>query len=157
MRILPILLLASVESTHDYFQYDDCGETCTSQRTCCTISKEAGGFDTRCCDSEFCMAQESNLVVCLRPGSPPIGGIDIWSEFKRSVHPPTATPLIATDCGIWQCLTAAGWTLFVLSTTITIIRFIMRKMRRTETDSEAIVGDDDSGRSVVHNIAYVEE
>lgn len=150
MRLtLVILLLGRSAADHDYFQYEDCGEACTRERTSCTISEENGNFVTRCCSGEDCLARMNNEVVCLRPGEPPRGGEDIWKEFESRVHPSTTTttPPMREDCARLKILLGVGWTISSALILFHTCRVILRRIRRRPHDS-------DEETDVFHNPNY---
>lgn len=127
-----LLLLECVSTEHDYFEYEDCGIACTIQQSSCTITEETPGkFITRCCNGEDCVAQESNRVVCLRPGSAPLGGSDVWQDFKRIVYPGNSTPTPLT-CSKWQILLAGTWLVNVILVMIGIFKFIRSRRENPE-------------------------
>lgn len=156
MNLLLLIVLGNARAAHDFFQYEDCGRTCTMQRTSCTISQENGDFVIKCCDSEECRAKQSNLVVCLSPGQPPMGGTDIWPDFKRRTYPPTPEPIaVETNCRIWQILCIVGWMLLIALGMICLLRIIFRR-EEPRTGRRRMDDDEDEVPSVVHNPNYID-
>lgn len=154
MKIIQLqFLLGMVIAQHDYFEYDDCGETCTSQRTSCTIAEgDSGNFITTCCSSEDCLAHESNLVVCLRPGQAPSGGSDLWSMYQPRVHPSTTTskPETSDDCKRWKIMLISGWALSGLSLIFYVAIFVKRRISRV--NFEQLVNEDNPYQPTVHDV-----
>ena len=155
------ILVGKIRSDHDYFEYADCGETCTIQRTCCTISEDGENFITSCCNSEDCKAKVSNEVVCLCPGEAPLGGSGIWGEFHRVVHPVTTTPRPETrgNCRTWQAVSAASWSIGGLLILIYVSGIIVKKFRRPPQGFERIVSPDNpyQPNSTVQDIENVSD
>lgn len=141
---LLIITFVKIRGDHNYFEYADCGETCTNQRTCCTISEEDGNFITSCCNSGDCRAREDNKVVCLCPGEAPMGGSDIWGEFHRIVHPVTTTPRpeIEGNCQVWKAVSAASWSVGGLLILVYTSRILIKRIRRPPQGFERIVSPD---------------
>lgn len=154
MRIILLILLGTVRASHDYFEYEDCGHTCTVQKSCCTIKEDNGNFITKCCNSEECEAKESNIVVCLRPNEAPIGGSDIWPEFRRTVHPSTSTttpaPEVNKDCRTWKAVSGVSWSLLGIVVIILTVIFVLRWSRSRNVYSQ-VINPDNPYRETVQN------
>ena len=137
------ILLGSSLADHDYFEYEDCG-ACTKERACCTIAEEnPGEFITRCCSSEDCRAQESNLIVCICPDQAPIGGSDLWPDFRRWIHPSTTTPAPEKpdECAKWKVMLGVGWFLSGSSLIFFLVKILLRKLR-SRPRFERVIDDD---------------
>ena len=158
MRVLLIFMLGIARAAHDYFEYENCGETCTAQRSCCTISEQEGNFITTCCNSEDCMARENNLVVCLRPGLPPVGGSDIWNDFHQAVYPPTPVPPQPSkdNCMVWRSLVGVGWSIVGLFIVIGTMKFVLKKMR-SRNNFERVINPDSPYQDTVQDIESVDD
>ena len=157
MKIVLMLLLVIVKADHDFFEYSDCGSTCTNQRVNCVISEdEAENFEVKCCSSEDCEALASNTVVCLQPGKAPLGGSDIWPDFQRSVHPSTTTvtPEVQSECTVWKTLLGIGWSLNGVIILFCVVKLALRKLRgrsQPETSVEDAISNQPSEIDVLVN------
>ena len=159
MKLFPLItiIIGSSLAAHDYFEYDDCGDTCTYQKMCCTISENNGDFITTCCNSEDCMARESDEVVCLRPGSAPTGGETLWPSFRQKVHPSTTTPAPEkpAECEKWKVMLGIGWSLSGLSLIFLMVKFVVKKMKSRQRYQQ-IVSEDHPYQPTVENIDNTE-
>ena len=95
--------------TNGFFEYSDCSDECIGKSLPCTITEtESGSFPIKCEKSELnCELDSSRQQVCLRKGKRPVGGEDIWQDFKRNHRtttvaptPTTARPHIDMKCNI---------------------------------------------------------
>ena len=145
MLNLLILLIGTSQAANDYFEYDDCGETCVIQRSCCTITEKNENFITTCCSSEECSARENNRVVCLCPGWAPAGGQDIWYNFRRLVHPTTTTDRPAPEnqqvCDKWKIMLGTSWCIIGLVITFYLVKISVKRFR-SRNDFERVISDD---------------
>ena len=156
--LLIALTIGITTAYHDYFEYEDCGVTCTSQRSSCIISEsETGKFITKCTDSEECRASENNNVVCLMPGEPPLGGQDLWPDFQHRVYPSTTPrPDIQNSCKIWKIMSSVSLSCSSVMFMIFVVRKILTKLRSRRV-FERIVTDDHPYQDTVQNVENDEE
>jgi hypothetical protein len=155
IEIIFVLLafLGSIKAAHNYFEYEDCGNSCVNQKVSCVISEENGDFITKCCSSEDCIAAENNWVVCLRPGEAPLGGSDIWEDFREKVHPTTTTeaPETPEDCTKFKVLLGIGWSASASFIAFQIMKLILKKIRKRR-NAERLLSDEQPTVQDIENV-----
>ena len=151
--VLPFLMffLLPITISQNYFTYSDCDQTCIQKNISCTIYQIQDDFKNLCEESEiFCEQESGPNCVCLRLNRPPIGGEDIWIEFKRKYHPPTPKPNPSpaeVKCLTWKILTSTVPLLLIL---LWLTRYVYQTYKkRHEVEVITDVQDEDPNQATV--------
>lgn len=152
-KIIMMLLLATIQSQeHNYFQYDDCPQECTSQIISCSITEITTDSDVdflRICvtSTMACEQLSSSDDVCLRPNDAPIGGKSIWQRFKNKYHPTVTTttetpnlPINEESIRFWEGATLISLLMIML---LCIAVGLLYGKHQNNTDTEHIITDID--------------
>jgi hypothetical protein len=86
------LLTALILTQTDYFTYSDCNPECIQAKKSCIITEiNEDYFPCTCVTNKKCETLAGPNDVCLRPNKPPLGGENIWEDYKRHRWNPTTT------------------------------------------------------------------
>lgn len=106
--VILVILSAKIAIRSNYFEYrEDCDVDCVSSNLPCVIAEPVHDVFTKVCveSSQLCEQQSSRTKVCLRPNSLPMGGQDIWPDYRDRFHPVTTiSPLPAPDEHGWRTI-----------------------------------------------------
>ena len=112
-KILPtgfigLIVQTAVLARPNYFRFDDCGGDCISLNVSCTIQRSSSGFVSECHKlSSSCAQIATELIVCLRPNLPPLGGEQIWIAFRDKRYP-NKPDIVVDNYVLHYVLVAAG-------------------------------------------------
>lgn len=157
-------------SQEQYFTYDDCDLDCRIHNISCTITMINDNFFPCTCYEKpgSCLDLESEIMVCLRPNSPAVGGSAIWESFRAHRQPSTIAPATTTHTpSTTQSPTAAPHsgresklfcyaffsllTMNIVSAALVMARRFTRK-RQQHVSAERLISDDNPYQPTVQEL-----
>ena len=123
MIFIVAMIITNARQSHQYFSYENCGETCKIQGLPCNIIRVRNTFEVQCVGTPDCEDQSNDDIPCIADDRPTLGGIELWPIFKEKIKPkPKETQ---------SCL---GWKIWVSIQsgieTIIMVIFITMKYKR---------------------------
>ena len=140
-------MIIFVNAYPNYFTYNDCDPECSKLNQSCTITEVQGDFPKVCYTSpNICEEEADSWTVCLRLNEPPVGGENIWNDFKQRFYPTTTTtpmpPEMNVKCLTFEILSIIQFIIIISAITMMIILYIKYKKRNNNYDNLQQQSDD---------------